>query len=460
MSWQGAASAASVAPPEDTRSFLSAPAPESPFRPAKGTWFDPALDLRHPEGNDLLREVLGRLSTVENRNRKRRLIDERNHRILVRSVLANGLRCYFYRRPHLVAYSRKADGYTDDLAWLSGRAMARTVDLLSAAGLLDTRLGEWGETASTYQIMPMLYNLAQSHGITESGLTLRLPSERLVRLREGNSKTDLVAFTPNDDTRRWIALIDAYNAFLAQQDIALPLSDEDEAVWVAHWNKNRNEDEPCLYRPELIQTDLYRTFNHRSFENGGRLYGGWWINTPKALRPKITINGEPTVELDFSGCAIRMLYHERGIDYRDDPYWLETIAAYEAGRGLRPGRYREAIKAMTQALINDRDGKEPERIPLPDGLSFRPAFKRREVRHMIEEKHAAIADAFGTGVGLRLQRKDSDLALNIITELKEQGVVALPIHDSFITISDNKYNLSTVMTKFYQKKFGFYPVIK
>lgn len=451
--WQEADS--SVSPTADA---LTASWP--PLNAPKGTWFDPSLDFRDPEGEIVAGKVLALIAAVEHRDRKRRQTDEINHRTIVRKILANGFRCHYHRRPSWVAYYRKAESYRDGPPWLSGTAMRRTVDLLARAGLLEASLGEWGGAASTYKVTGRLYSVVQAHGVTEHSLTLRLPSERLVRLRRGNSGTPLIDFEPTGETGHWTAQLEAYNAFLAQQDIALALSADEEAEWVRHWNKSRDRRGVSLHRPELIQTDLYRQFNNGSFEQGGRMYGGWWINTPKALRRKITINGQPTVELDYSGCAIRMLYHERGIDFRDDPYRLQAIAEYEEEAGLRPGYYREGIKAMMQALINDRSGGKPERIPLPDGLSFRPHFTRSEVRRMIEEKHASIADAFGTGAGLRLQRKDSDLALAIITGLRERGVLALPVHDSFLVSEINKRNVISLMRLVYRNMFNFNPIIK
>lgn len=435
-----------------------------PFHAPKGTWFDPALDLRDPEGGALTRGILDLIAAIEVRKRKIKQADEANRYTLVRKILANGFRCHFHRHPHLVAYSRKADGYTDGPSWLSGAALARTVDLLVAAGLLDAYLGRWGEAWSTYHIKPRLYGIAQACGVTDSSITLRLPPERLVRLRESNSDGPLIGFEPTDETRRWTAQIDAYNVFLGQQDIGLAVTAEEGLEWLRHWNGERREKwgrrSPHLCRPETFKTELYRTFNNANFDEGGRLYGGWWINTPKALRPKITINGQQTVELDYSGCAVRMLYHERDIDYRDDPYFLDALAAYEAKMELRPNHFREGIKTMTQALINDCNGSEPERIRLPNGLSFRPAFKRQEVRHMIEEKHAPIADAFGTGAGLRLQRRDSDLALTIVTELMGRDIAALPIHDSFLTTEERRGALFASMEKEYNKAFGFNPIIR
>ena len=432
----------------------------------KGTWFHESVDLRDPEKEALAKEALALIAAVETRTRRRRQNDECSYRAAVCRVLANALRCHFFRRPALVAYFRKADGYRGGPAWLSGDAMSRTVDLLVEAGLLNATLGQWGAASSTYSATKKLCCVAQACGITDDSLTLRLPPERLVRLRKGGSGTAQEDFEPTADTIVWTDRLQAYNAFLAQQQIGLALTAEEEAEWVRHWNEGREQGrrwdgewEGCrLFRPELIQTDLYRQFNG-SFGLGGRMYGGWWINTPKALRRKITINGQPTVELDFSGCAIRMLYHERGLQFHGDPYRLADIAAYEVKAGLPPGHFREGIKTMTQALINHQGGKEPERSELPDGLSFRPRFRRREVRKMIEDKHAPIADAFGTGAGLRLQRLDSDLALAIIQKLMLSKKVSLPIHDSFLVCQSDKFVTRVLMNNIYFRRYGLYPEI-
>ncbi|HTK34419.1 MAG TPA: hypothetical protein VL358_03920 [Caulobacteraceae bacterium] len=452
--WRGAEKSASFAALECT--LPDAIAPE----PSKGTWLDEWLDLREPEGQALTSEVLALTAAFETRVRKRRQEAQICHQIIVRRILANGLRCHHFRRPSLVSYYRKADGYKDSPPWLSGEAMSRTVDLLVAAGLLDGTRGQRRGFASTYSITDRLCEIAIACGVTDNSFsTLRLPLKRLVRLREGNYETPEVAFPQTAETIRWAALVRAYNAFLAQQDISLPLTADEKAKWVRHWNNDKKEGAVLLCQPELFQTDLYRQFANGSFGAGGRLYGGWWINTPKALRRKIAINGQATVELDFSGCAIRMLYHERGLDYRDDPYQLGAIVAYEAEAGLPPSHFREGVKAMTQALINDRDGKRPDLIRLPDGLSFYPRFKRSEVRRMIEEKHAPIVDAFGTGAGLRLQRIDSDLALAIITKLMRQKVVALPIHDSFLVGEQDEVTTHSTMNEVYRDKLGFAPLI-
>jgi len=330
---------------------------------------------------------------------------------------------------------------------------------MEEAELLRASLGERG-ICSTYEVTPDLAKIATDCGVTENSFAMRLPPERLVQLYSPKPEHKLMDFEPAAETRRSVKLLDAFNCFLAQQTISLDLTPEEEARWVVNLNKDMAEDKIPFRRPERFRTDLRRIFNNGSFEQGGRMYGGWWINAPKDLRHKITINGQPTIELDYSGCLIRMLYHERGSDYRDDPYSLPPIEAWAEEQGLGRNHYREAIKAMVQAVINDRDGLKPEQILLPDGLSFRPRFKRREVMQMIEDKHARIAGAFRTGAGLRLQRKESDLALVIITALMERGIVALPIHDSFITATENSDALYQIMNDLYKDKFRYTSIIK
>jgi hypothetical protein len=55
---------------------------------------------------------------------------------------------------------------------------------------------------------------------------------------------------------------------------------------------------------------------------------------PKHMRPFIHINGEKTIEIDYSAFHILMLYNQEGIDYQDDPYSVcegqEMRAIYKA----------------------------------------------------------------------------------------------------------------------------------
>lgn len=436
--------------------------PQSEVTRNKGTWLDPALNIRKPEGRTLTSEIMNLMAEVEDRKRKLKPVDARNRYALVRAILANGLRCHFFRHPHLVAYWRRTESYSTGPKWLNGAAMAAAVDLMARADLLISHIGK-RKYASTYQVTDKLLSVAHECGVTEHSLNLPLPRERLIRLREGNSRTPYIPFEANEETLRWTAQLEAYNAFIGQQDIALALSEAEQAEWVRHWNEDRLDhlgaSTVALTRPEIFRTDLYRQFNNGSFDQGGRLYGGWWINAPRWLRKRITINEQPTVELDYSGCHIRMLYHQRGIDYIGDPYQLDELTACADENGLPEGYFRDGVKQLVQALINGNPGGKPEQAKIR-GFSFKPYFTRPQLRQMIEEKHAPIANAFGTGAGLRLQRLDSDIALAIITRLQAQGVPTLPIHDSFIVPADQERRLRRIMEVGYKSNFKFKPTIK
>jgi hypothetical protein len=429
------------------------------FKPPKGIWLDHGQDFREPEGDPFTRHVLGLIQPFEKLKNKRSEKQTRHHYTRVRKVLANGLRCFYYFDPALVAFIRHGGRLRGKPEWFTGTGMNAVTDAMCEAGLITINTGEQG-TAPTYEATEALLFAALDFGVTEASLTHCITRERLVRMYETNRDGPYAAFDPNDETECWTAKLEAFNGFLDQQDIALDLSFAEQARVVGCLNYKRDRDLPRYHTPDLSRTHLFRQFNNGTFDEGGRLYGGWWISIPKHLRSRMTINGNQTVELDYSGSAIRMLYNLHGIDCPDDPYCLKEIAALEVEQGLPADHYREAVKALTQARINGTNREKDMMCSLPDGLSFAPHFKRDAVTRMIEAKHEAIADDFGSGAGIRLQRLDSDLALSIITGLMEEGIVALPIHDSFIVEAIHKDRLFEEMNDKYKERFGFNPVIK
>ena len=467
----GAGNSAAPAPTEVYQALCDGSAPftadvpnERPaaFRAPLGEWFDIDLDFIGPEGDAFTDSLLAAIEAVEQpRGRARRPIDAANHRTFVRKLAANGFRAFRYHNPPLVAVRRKGDGYRGRAPWLSGKAMKRETILLQRTGLIEVSDGKQGEASTTYRVTDAFLIAAMKARISERNLIHRLPPERLVRVYKTNGKHgELVDFNRDGEARQWIEQADAYQGFVAQQQIGIDLSKAETALLTARMNHERPKGTPRLVRPDLIRKGLFRQFNNGSFEAGGRLYGAWWINCPKDLRPLITINGKPTVELDFSGCAIRMLYHEDKEECEGEPYFLDAIDACERENGLPKEHFREDVKRMTQALINGREGGYAERIKLPPRHTFKPYFTRPEVMAMIRAKHARIAHTFQTGAWGRLQRADSDIALEVITNLREQGIVALPVHDSFVIAQGEEGALRQEMMDCYFNRFTLFPVIK
>ena len=71
-----------------------------------------------------------------------------------------------------------------------------------------------------------------------------------------------------------------------------------------------------------------------------------------------------------------------------------------------------------------------------------------------------IAQWLSTGEGTRLQREDSDLAVDVLAKMSAIGVVTLPMHDSFIVQRKNKEVLMEAMTKSYRDRYRENPLIK
>jgi hypothetical protein len=199
---------------------------------------------------------------------------------------------------------------------------------------------------------------------------------------------------------------------------------------------------------------LKRVFNKESFDLGGRFYGAAHIFLNEDDRALLTINDNPTVELDYSGHHIRMLYHILGMEYVDDPY--ETLGKDKAER--------KPYKLVSLVSINC----PPEKSII---WSIRSAFNKagfsnltsdKTINQMIErfrEAHEPIADFLFSGVGLKLQNRDSKITEDILMRLMKDGIPCLPIHDSYIVEAQYRDILEQTMIEVYEKRMGFKPVI-
>lgn len=440
-----------------------------------GTWLDENLCLVGEAGKLLLTKVLEVVEEVENgrRGRRRKGWKLRNFELRVECIIANALRAYFYRQSDRVCYLRGASFYRDKAEWMSAKSTPGTVDLLVEADLLTATTGQWigndagsfQGNASTFSIGQRLSELVKRCAVWSQHVgKTPPPMADLVRLmgpKNAAGKAEKLPFEPTAESERWAATLATYNDFVTRFEIWPNLSDSQCAAVAAGYEKKRREGDrqPAIKQPELFNRYLYRVFNDGTFDHGGRLYGAFWIDLPSWVRPFICIDGEPTLELDFSGMLLRMIYHQRGIDYQDDPYEISELEAYAAEQRHQKGYYRNAVKTVVFAMINhqDEDG-QPERVPLDE--TFRPRFTRAEVKSLIQRKHEAIADVFQSGEGKRNQRRDSDLALEIISNLMGKRILALPIHDSFIVQASHGEELRKEMKEAYQRMFGFEPVIK
>ncbi|MBZ0183319.1 MAG: hypothetical protein K8F60_12755 [Melioribacteraceae bacterium] len=216
---------------------------------------------------------------------------------------------------------------------------------------------------------------------------------------------------------------------------------------------------------------LTRKFNSTELTLGGRFYGAQYQNISKDLRPNLLLDGEETVELDYSGFHIRMLYHLDGIDFQDDPYSfvqgndllrkIYKIAALviinadsfsNAIGGLKYELIRKSEKIFGQAITSNEQYNEViKSLGLKDTA---------EILNTMRDKHEPIKDNFFRGKGIILQNLDSKIAEKVLMHFAKKDIPCLCIHDSFIVPKKHKDELESVMKESYFNLMNYIPKIK
>lgn len=220
-----------------------------------------------------------------------------------------------------------------------------------------------------------------------------------------------------------------YNQFLTNHCIAFDL-DDTQLAEVATSLTNKEEDEPWSEEDQLTYIDfsriqLRRIFSRGGMDLGGRFYGGWWQGIPERYRGFITIDGYKTIEVDYSGMAIRVLYALKGLEFplEKDPYDI-GLPDWKGNDDLR----RKPIKTFVNAYINDDKGN----YRLSKKNQALIGITHTELINAVHSAHKPIKDSFGKLDGLRSMLVDSNIAQEIMQFFLEHDVVVLPIHDSFI----------------------------
>ncbi|MDC1175162.1 hypothetical protein OAT67_07190 [Bacteriovoracaceae bacterium] len=196
---------------------------------------------------------------------------------------------------------------------------------------------------------------------------------------------------------------------------------------------------------EPLNCIYYRVFNNSSFKQGGRIYAHF-LNMKKEKRSQIKINNTESVELDYSGLHINMLYIlKTGNCFQGDVY---KIKGYEV--------YRSLFKVALQICINTKSRRSAI-LALDKHLNEKKISIGIKVEVIIDkfiEKHALIRDNFFQLNGLELQFRDSQMALYTMTQGVKEGIVVLSVHDSFIVEKQFENWLRVTMNKASLKYLG------
>lgn len=231
---------------------------------------------------------------------------------------------------------------------------------------------------------------------------------------------------------------------------------------------------------------LYAVFN-RDFEHGGRFYTarGGHTNLPAAKRHAITFHSPsskplPSVELDYDGLHVRILYHLSGSEFPhdEDPYGrvLDVLGKDPTAVFEEAPSIRDDLKYMLLAFINGTATAKQQAANANHRLFYGKTEQRRRAveerirrwrkagllqmpngkpsaEHVLEafrSAHEPIRKSFSTGCGLHLQNLDAAMALAILEDLTKAEIPTLPVHDSFIVPKGSERKLRQAMENAYR----------
>jgi len=229
-----------------------------------------------------------------------------------------------------------------------------------------------------------------------------------------------------------------------------------------------------LHHPDYAQTELCSALHavySGDLHHGGRLYTSTFFGVQQRksyLRQFIAINNEETVELDFSGMSIRMLYAKIGKPYEDDPYTVVVDKFPTLSHGEKPV-IRSFLKKVLQAVINSdsqadavSSGNYELYVVSSDKSETKDILRSRgiKVKDLVlafQKSHEPISQYFFSKVGqvgLELQYLDSQIALRVIDSFNRKSIPVLSIHDSFVVQSRYRDELHRVMSQSYMSVMG------
>jgi len=332
-----------------------------------------------------------------------------------------------------ISYSRNHTHYGGKRRYhgkdYTGVTVPRAVDYLAEADWLDTTIALRGSRGrqSVFRATPKLLDAVPC--VPE----LEHIARELLRLKDKDGH--LVDYRDTERTQRRRHALEADNEAIGSVMLTLDVDGATRNGPLLTFPVVDGKDGPAVVNTAKVT--LYRVFNG-GWGMGGRRYGHWVQNVPKAHRKALRMDGIETVEPDYSQLHPRLLYAKAEATLDGDAYTIEGVERPIAKRAfniiINALNYRSALGAVA-AAIRGQFYDADDGYDYFDGDIYQDETACREAKSLIaalKARHRPIGQYFHTGVGLRLQYMDSVMAGNVMRSLRKQGIVLVPVHDSFI----------------------------
>lgn len=204
-----------------------------------------------------------------------------------------------------------------------------------------------------------------------------------------------------------------------------------------------------LANVDLAKRVLHRTFRDKECMLGGRMTGGFWFQMSKQSRfEHILLDGEPIVELDYSGMVLSIAYGLEAVSQASlDVYAVPGLESVP----------RDAVKILVNAMVWDE--RPRRRVPRGTASSFQ-SITGEIAAGLVVSHHAAIRSWLQAGRGLELQRYESDIISLATQRALSSGIPALPVHDALYVPTSRSSQASGIMEDAFREVCGGEVVIR
>jgi hypothetical protein len=190
----------------------------------------------------------------------------------------------------------------------------------------------------------------------------------------------------------------------------------------------------------------------------GRIHGGMWQRISARYRHQLRIDGEQTIELDYSAQVVHIVAGLAGIQLMDDPYTLPLDIP-----SISAKTQREIVKAVVVVALNASDRKSLLRgvrgkiLKLPWDTRSSLSLTNKSLEPIIDAVMKALPylEPYALkGQGKQLFMHDAEIARQIIQTFLDAGRVVLPIHDGFVAKRSDEDFLCQTMQNVWFDMFG------
>ena len=317
----------------------------------------------------------------------------------------------------------------------------QNVTRVAATGDLEQAFKEWGLRWMLPELLPEQDCIELRDVVRNADGTPKRTGKKKKTKKINLAVPDTEEIKQHRQRLTWI------NNKLRQHCISIDLSNENRLALEKELAESGEADKDNYRSLHLQRVQLTRIFSRGEMNLGGRFYRGWWQSIPGKHRPHIRIDGKKTIEVDYSGMSLSIIYALNKVPFSadDDPYDI-GLNEWTGKSDIR----RKPLKKVVNALINDQDGVY--RISKSELRLF------GETEHSFMDKlltkHPVLKDRLGSSIGLETQFIDSQIAEAVMIELLKEDIVVLPIHDSFIVPAGYQQYLETAMSHFFKLRLG------